>query len=31
LLERIERYGEFLTPLSREDEVWLYEIVGWPR
>jgi hypothetical protein len=31
LLERIERYGEFLAPLSREDEVWLYEIVGWPR
>jgi hypothetical protein len=31
LLERIERYQQFLAPLSREGDVWLYEIVGWPR
>jgi hypothetical protein len=30
LLERIEHYGQFLAPLSRENDVWLYEIVGWP-
>ena len=31
LIERIERYGQFLEPLSREGDVWMYEIVGWPR
>lgn len=30
LIERIERYQEYLAPLSRENDVWLYEIVGWP-
>lgn len=31
LLERLEQYREFLSPLSREDDVWLFEITGWPR
>ncbi len=31
LLERIAQYQEYLRPLLQEDEVWLYEIVAWPR
>ena len=31
LLERIERYQQYLAPISREGDVWLYEIIGWPR
>jgi hypothetical protein len=31
LLQRIEQYQQYLAPLSRENDVWLYEIVGWPR
>ena len=31
LLESIENYREFLQPLIREGDVWLYEIVAWPR
>jgi hypothetical protein len=30
LIERIETYQNFLFPLSREADVWLYEIVDWP-
>lgn len=30
LMERLERYQAFLRPLVRQDDVWLYEIVGWP-
>lgn len=31
LMQRLEQYQQYLAPLSREDDVWLYEIVGWPR
>ncbi|MBL8142069.1 MAG: hypothetical protein JNM38_13220 [Acidobacteria bacterium] len=31
LLDRIEQYREYLHPLSRENDVWLFEIVAWPR
>jgi hypothetical protein len=31
LLTRIEEFAAYLRPLAQEGEVWLYEIVGWPR
>lgn len=31
LLERLAQYQDYLRPLVREDDVWLYEIVAWPR
>lgn len=31
LMERLQQYEAFLTPLSREDDVWLFEISAWPR
>lgn len=31
LMERLAQYSAFLTPLSREGDVWLFEISGWPR
>jgi hypothetical protein len=30
LIDRIGQYGQYLSPLSRENDVWLFEIVGWP-
>lgn len=30
LLERIERYREYIRPLAQEGNVWLFEIVRWP-
>lgn len=30
LLERLNAYQQYLRPLVRDDEVWLFEIVGWP-
>jgi uncharacterized membrane protein YozB (DUF420 family) len=30
LMERLEVYEPYLYPLSREDHVWLFEIVAWP-
>lgn len=30
VLERLDRYAAYLQPLAREDDVWLYEIVGFP-
>lgn len=30
LMERLMAYGEFLTPLSQVDDIWLYEITRWP-
>ncbi len=30
LLDRIERYREFLRPIVQHGNVWLYEIVKWP-
>jgi hypothetical protein len=30
LLERIRRYEAFLSPVVRQGDVWLYEIVEWP-
>ncbi len=32
LVERIEvDYREYLRPIEKDGEVWLFEIVGWPR
>ena len=31
LMDRLQQYGAFLTPLCREDDVWLFEITAWPR
>jgi hypothetical protein len=31
VIEAIEAYQAFLRPLSLEDDVWLFEIVAWPR
>ena len=28
---KLEAYGHFLRPLSKDGDVWLFEIVGWPR
>jgi hypothetical protein len=30
LLERLERYGEYLRPLAKDGDVWLFEIVAFP-
>lgn len=30
LIERINRYGAHLAPLSRVDDVWIYEVTSWP-
>jgi hypothetical protein len=30
LMDRLQAYQEYLRPLSRENGVWLYEIVRWP-
>jgi len=31
-IERVERdYMQYLRPLEKDGEVWLFEIVGWPR
>jgi hypothetical protein len=30
LLERIEQYGEYLRPLAKDADVWLFEIVAFP-
>lgn len=31
VVEALDAYRAYLRPLSREDDVWLYEIVAWPR
>ena len=32
LIERVEvDYKEFLRPIEKDGDVWLFEIVGWPR
>ena len=32
LIERIEvNYQDYLRPIEKDGDVWLYEIVGWPR
>jgi hypothetical protein len=31
LLTQLKEYGAYLRPLHTEGELWLYEIVGWPR
>ncbi|HJU44502.1 MAG TPA: hypothetical protein VJ691_16870 [Vicinamibacterales bacterium] len=32
LVERLEReYINYLRPLEKDGDVWLYEIIGWPR
>jgi hypothetical protein len=31
LLARLEEFSPYLRPLAREGDVWLFEIVGWPR
>jgi hypothetical protein len=30
ITERLERYAAYLRPLARDDDIWLYEITGWP-
>jgi hypothetical protein len=30
VIERLGRYAAYLEPLAREDDVWLFEIVGFP-
>jgi hypothetical protein len=30
LFERLATYAEYLRPLHREGDVWLYEIIAWP-
>lgn len=30
VIARIEEYGRYLRPLVQQDDVWLFEIVGWP-
>jgi hypothetical protein len=30
VLQRIQEYGQYLRAIVQEDDVWLYEIVGWP-
>ena len=32
LIQRVEvEYAQYLRPLEKEGDVWLFEIVGWPR
>ena len=32
LIERLEvTYRDYLRPIEKDGEVWLFEIVGWPR
>ena len=32
VIDRLERdYVSYLRPLEKDGDVWLYEIVGWPR
>jgi hypothetical protein len=31
VLQRIEEFSPYLRPLAKEGDVWLFEIVGWPR
>ena len=31
VLKRIEEFSRYLRPLAKEGDVWLYEIVEWPR
>jgi hypothetical protein len=31
LVERLGAYAEFLAPIYKDEEAWLYEIVAWPR
>ena len=28
--QRIEEFRDYLRPIRIEDQVWLYQIVGWP-
>jgi hypothetical protein len=30
LAQRLERYREYLTPIVRTPESWLFEITRWP-
>jgi hypothetical protein len=29
-MERLDTYSQYLRPLVREGNVWLFEIVDWP-
>lgn len=31
LMDRLDQYSAYLTPLNRDDDVWLFEITAWPR
>ena len=28
---KLETYANYLRPIEKGDDVWLFEIVGWPR
>ena len=28
---KLEEYINYLRPIEQQDDVWLFEIVGWPR
>lgn len=30
VLQRLQDYGQYLRVIVQDDDVWLYEIVGWP-
>jgi hypothetical protein len=30
LMDQLELYRDFLRPIIREGDVWLFEIAGWP-
>jgi hypothetical protein len=31
LPELLDDYSPYLRPLSKDGDIWLFEIVGWPR
>ncbi len=31
IIGQLEQYTNYLRPLSKEGDIWLFEIVGWPR
>jgi hypothetical protein len=31
IVGKLEQYTNYLRPLSREGDIWLFEIIGWPR
>ena len=32
IIARLDRdYVNYLRPIEKDEDVWLYEIIGWPR